>query len=83
MFRSPDLTPLDFWLWGYIKTLVYQEELPDDDEQAEYEMIARIHAAFATITREMIQKSTSHVIKRCRVCLARRGHHIQALIKTN
>jgi hypothetical protein len=21
--RSPDLNPLDFWLWGHLKTLVY------------------------------------------------------------
>lgn len=22
--RSPDLTPLDFFLWGYMKSLVYE-----------------------------------------------------------
>ncbi|KFM71512.1 hypothetical protein X975_09484, partial [Stegodyphus mimosarum] len=22
--RSPDLTPCDFWLWGYLKSKVYQ-----------------------------------------------------------
>ena len=22
--RSPDLTPMDFWLWGYVKSKVYQ-----------------------------------------------------------
>jgi hypothetical protein len=30
--RSPDLTPMDFFVWGYIKVIVYSEEvesLPD------------------------------------------------------
>ena len=22
--RSPDLIPMDFWLWGYVKSKVYQ-----------------------------------------------------------
>ena len=25
--RSPDLTPLDFFLWGYVKDKVYSEEI--------------------------------------------------------
>ena len=25
--RSPDLTPLDFWLWGYLKDHVYGQQL--------------------------------------------------------
>jgi hypothetical protein len=27
--RSPDLTPLDFFLWGYIRDLVYQTKVQD------------------------------------------------------
>ncbi len=27
--RSPDLTPLDFFLWGYVKQLVYKETIKD------------------------------------------------------
>ena len=27
--RSPDITPIDFFLWGYIKTLVYETAPPD------------------------------------------------------
>ena len=25
--RSPDLTPLDFYLWGHMKTLVYETKV--------------------------------------------------------
>jgi hypothetical protein len=24
--RSPDLTPLDYWMWGYLKNMVYQNQ---------------------------------------------------------
>jgi hypothetical protein len=27
--RSPDLTPLDFFLWGYVKNIVYQVKIND------------------------------------------------------
>lgn len=38
--RSPDLTPLDFFLWGHMKSLVY--ETPVDSEE---QLVARILAA--------------------------------------
>jgi hypothetical protein len=25
--RSPDLSPLDFYLWGHLKAMVYQEKI--------------------------------------------------------
>ncbi|EZA56517.1 hypothetical protein X777_03552 [Ooceraea biroi] len=27
--RSPDMNPLDFFFWGYLKTLVYSTPVPD------------------------------------------------------
>ena len=30
--RSPDLTPLDFFLWGYVKNIVYQEQIYNIDQ---------------------------------------------------
>ncbi|GBL73407.1 hypothetical protein AVEN_159418-1 [Araneus ventricosus] len=27
--RSPDITPLDFYLWGYVKQYVYSESIND------------------------------------------------------
>jgi hypothetical protein len=35
--RSPDLIPLDFYLWGHLKTLVYAA--PVDNEEALYHSI--------------------------------------------
>jgi hypothetical protein len=45
--RSPDLTPLDFFVWGYIKTLIYPR--PVDSEE---DLIARIAEAAANIRQE-------------------------------
>ncbi|GBM03348.1 hypothetical protein AVEN_256893-1 [Araneus ventricosus] len=30
--RSPDITPLDFFLWGYVKNIAYQSPILDTDE---------------------------------------------------
>jgi len=45
--RSPDLTPMDFFLWGHIKALIYT--LPVDSEE---ELIACIVDAAATIRQQ-------------------------------
>jgi len=41
--KSPDLTPMDFFLWGHIKALIYM--LPVDSEE---DLIAHIVEAAAT-----------------------------------
>ena len=43
--RSPDLTPLDFFLWGYVKDIVYRTPVPNIDE-----LIMRITAAVSNTT---------------------------------
>ncbi|GBM49030.1 hypothetical protein AVEN_153546-1 [Araneus ventricosus] len=30
--RSPDITPLDFFLWGFVKNIVYKTPVPSLDE---------------------------------------------------
>lgn len=70
--RSPDLSPLDFFLWGYIKHLVYQEQ-PKDLE----DLRARIKNAFSTITPEMLKKVHFDLLYRLHLCLAAEGEHIE------
>ena len=43
--RSPDITPLDFFLWGYVKDKVFSTPVPDITN-----LKGRITDAFATIT---------------------------------
>ena len=50
--RSPDLSPLDFSLWGYIKNIVYAEKIRNIQHLQE-----RITSTIETVTRDMIQKT--------------------------
>ena len=47
--RSPDITPLYFVLWGYVKDKVFSTPVPDITN-----LKARITDAFATITEDML-----------------------------
>jgi len=50
--RSSDLSPLDFFLWGYIKNIVYAEKIRNMQHLQEM-----ITSAIETVTRVMIQKT--------------------------
>jgi hypothetical protein len=50
--RSPDLTPCDFFLWGYVKDRVYIPPLPTTLVEPQ----ERISAAVMTIDKGMLQK---------------------------
>ena len=50
--RSPDLTPLDFFLWGYIKSIVYKTK-----PASLQELWQRIIEACRNIPREIFQKA--------------------------
>ena len=49
--RSPDPTPCDFFLWGYVKDQVYVPPLPASIA----ELKVRIRTAIGTITADMLQ----------------------------
>lgn len=75
--RSPDLNPVDFFVWGYYKELVYSKESFDIDElrrklsQAENQ-IKRNMAAFRNIKRNFLN--------RCRLCIQTQGRHCEQLL---
>ena len=49
---SPDLTPCDFFLWGWIKSRVYRTQTRDLDD-----LQARIQHAFDELPQEMINRA--------------------------
>jgi len=49
--RSPDATPCDFFLWGYVKDQVYVPPLPASIP----ELKVRIRTAIETITADTLQ----------------------------
>jgi hypothetical protein len=63
--RSPDLTPLDFILWGYLKNTVYQVKTNDLQH-----LKACIRDAVATATSNMLQETWNEVEYRADICRA-------------
>ena len=66
--RSPDLSPLDFFLWGYIKNIVYAEKIHLQD---------RITSTIETVTRDVIQKTWQEIEFCLDVSRATNGAHIE------
>jgi len=70
--RSPDLSPLDFFLWRYIKNTVYGEKIRNIQQMQE-----SISSAIETVTRDMIQKTWQEIEFRLNVSRATNGAHIE------
>lgn len=73
--RSPDLTPLDFFLWGYLKNKVYVNR-PNDIESLK----DRIRIEMRTITPEMIQNTLDEFERRIYHCQAVNGLQFENLL---
>ena len=69
--RSCDLTPLDFFLWGYIKSLVYANK-PSTIE----ELRANIHREIAAVPAEMCGRVIENWVQRIDRCKRARGGHM-------
>ena len=61
--RSPDLTPLDYFLWGYLKSKVYSTQPQSLDE-----LQNRILQEATLIDREMIRNAVTHFYNRIAFC---------------
>ncbi|XP_011698897.1 PREDICTED: putative nuclease HARBI1 [Wasmannia auropunctata] len=73
--RSPDLNPMDFFLWGHLKQYVYQEPI-DDLEELEDKIIE----AIATITPNMIISATTNLLRRAQLCIECDGGHFEQFL---
>lgn len=75
--RSPDLTPIDFFLWGRVKNLVYQS--PIDSEE---ELVARIIAACGSIGESpfIFDRVRQSLIRRCELCIDVRGGQFEHIL---
>jgi hypothetical protein len=60
--RSPDITPLDLFLWGYVKDIVYKTPVTSLDK-----LKLKIVAAIERVTPQMLDNSwTSYVPRKAR-----------------
>lgn len=75
--RSPDLNPLDFFLWGTLKTKIYEDgEIADIDD-----LKNRITNAVNLLNRndEWFERMVLNFIKRCELCIQNNGGHVEHL----
>lgn len=73
--RSPDLTKLDFFLWGYVKEIVY-----NSPPTTAMDMQQRIVEAFASITPEMLERVETSLQQRLNLCSNENGRHFEHLL---
>lgn len=75
--RSPDLNPVDFFLWGHLKSLVYASPIEDE------EMLRnRIINSCETIrnTPGIFQRVRDSLVRRAEACITVGGNHFQQLL---
>lgn len=70
--RSPDLNPLDFFLWGYLKQRVFLTKPANTEE-----LIHRITEETRQIPPEMIQKVIEGFYHRLGYCQEKLGQHFE------
>lgn len=75
--RSPDLTPLDFFLWGHMKQLVYSTPV-----ESEMDLVARISEAAARIQEDVnvFERVRRSLVERCGLCNRVQGRHFEQLL---
>ena len=70
--RSPDLTPLDFFLWGYLKEKVYVTPPRDLDDLKE-----RVENTCRQLTPDVLRSVVENMGRRLHTCIAADGGHFE------
>jgi len=75
--RSPDLTPMDYYLWGHMKTLVYETKV-----ESRAALRRRIFAAAEQIRNHPhnISSATGSLLVRAENCIATGGGHFEQVL---
>lgn len=74
--RSPDLTPMDYYLWGAVKDKVYSTT-PTTLEN----MKDRVRNALNSLTAEVLRKATcTNLMKRIELCLEKQGEQFENIL---
>lgn len=75
--RSPDLNPIDFFIWGYYKDIAYARESLNEEELRQ-----RIGEAGNVVrgNREAFRRLKENFLRRCRLCIAVGGRHFENLL---
>lgn len=73
--RSPDMTPLDFFLWGHVKHLLYQN-IP----RTLIELKRKFRNIIENIAPVQIMNATRSIQHRCNLCLDNGGNQFEHLM---
>lgn len=74
--RSPDLTPVDYFLWGHLKGIVYSTQ-PEDLE----DLKNKIREACRTVTPEIIRAACNrNLLNRFENCVTEGGNQFEHLL---
>ena len=74
--RSPDVTPLDFFFWGYVKDLVFQTPVADIDD-----LTTRIREVIATVNVNMLANTWNNLKRRLEYLRDNEGAHYEVYCK--
>ncbi len=72
--RSPDLTPLEFFLWGYVKDQVYAEQI-----RSLQHLKTRITRAVRSVDAETLSRVWENVQARIDCVIRQQGKHIERM----
>ena len=75
--RSQDLNPLELFLWGHLKTLVYATPVDHVDD-----LLERIVEGCNAIrtTPDILERVRQLILRRCQLCLQEQGRQFEALL---
>ena len=74
-FRSPDLTPPDYSLWGYLKGRVYQNKPRTIDD-----LKANITEEIQAVTADVLARNFRNIARRVQSCLDANGGHFHVMM---
>ena len=73
--RSPDLNPCDYFLWGYLKTKVFETK-----PRTIADLKQRIQDEVAAIPVEMLREVMNSFRFRLEECVHQNGSHLEGVI---
>ena len=73
--HSPDLNPLDFFLWGHLKNRMYA-----NSPETLADLKAEIKRVMANVTPDMCQRTLGNFIKRLKLFSEWQGGHFEELL---
>ncbi|GFS56766.1 uncharacterized protein TNCV_3624491 [Trichonephila clavipes] len=73
--RSPDLTPADFWLWGYLKSRVYLS-----GPSSLSELKDAVRREVSSIHPDMLHSAVAGFVTRLECLLPCGGGHVEHIL---